>query len=159
MTFNLILTIILSTLTLWLIIIQFKLHKFAKQHKEFFSGRSGKDLEEIILNYGKLIKKMDSDIKELYSSENELDDRVDLCIQQVGVVRYNPFGNSGGDMSFSIALLDNKDTGFVLTGLYIENKTNLFAKPVIKGKSKYHLTDEELEAIRKAKETKVKRAM
>jgi len=153
--FNLILIIVLSALALWLTILQFKLHKFAKQYKEFFSGKNGKALEDVILNQGKLIKRMGSDIKELYNSENKLDKRVNLCIQKVGLVRYNPFRDSGGDISFSIALLDDKDTGLILTGLYARDKTNLFAKPVIKGKSEYHLTDEELEAIRKAEETKV----
>ena len=153
--FNLILIIILSALALWLTILQFKLHKFAKQYKEFFSGKNGKALEDVILNHGKLIKRMGSDIKELYNSENKLDKRVNLCIQKVGVIRYNPFRDSGGDISFSIALLDDKDTGLILTGLYARDKTNLFAKPVIKGKSEYHLTDEELEAIRKAKGVRI----
>jgi len=153
--FNLILIIILSALALWLTVLQFKLRKFAKQYKEFFSGKNGKVLEDVILNQGKLIKRMDSDIKELYNSENKLDKRINLCIQKVGVVRYNPFRDSGGDLSFSIAFLDSKDTGLILTSLYARDKTNLFAKPVIKGKSEYHLTDEELEAIRKAKEARI----
>ena len=77
------------------------------------------------------------------------DDLVHL--QKVGLVRFNPFNETGGDHSFSIALLDGKNTGFVLTGLHTRERTRIYIKGIEKSESKYELSKEELKAINKAK--------
>ena len=69
-------------------------------------------------------------------------------IQKVGVVRFNPFKETGGNQSFSIALLDSKDNGLVISSLFTRQGTRIYAKPVKNGKSTYQLSKEELEAIK-----------
>lgn len=71
-------------------------------------------------------------------------------LQKVGMVRFSPFADVGGDQSFSIAVLDENNDGFVLTSHYLRESNRVYAKPVDKGKSKYQLSKEELEAINKA---------
>ncbi len=71
-------------------------------------------------------------------------------IQKVGIVRYNPFSNVGGDQSFSIALLDNSNNGIVITGLYAQDSNRVYAKSIKQGQSEYSLSDEEKKAIAKA---------
>lgn len=76
-------------------------------------------------------------------------------IQRIELLRYNPYQDSGGDQSFTIALLDNEGNGFVLTSLHARSQTRVFAKLVIKGKSgKHQFSKEEELVINKAMEVK-----
>lgn len=71
-------------------------------------------------------------------------------IQKTGVVRFNPFNEVGGNQSFSIAFLDNKNNGFVISSLFVKEGNRVFAKAVKNGMSDYVLSDEEREAIARA---------
>ena len=72
------------------------------------------------------------------------------CIQKVGIVRYNAYKDTGSDLSFTVALLDEKNDGIVFNGIYSREMSNIYAKPVIGGKSEYTLTEEEKNAILRA---------
>lgn len=72
-------------------------------------------------------------------------------IQKVGLIRYNPYQDTGGDQSFSLALLNGKGTGLVITSLHTRSGTRVYAKPVIAGKAEnYKFSEEEEEVIEKA---------
>ena len=73
------------------------------------------------------------------------------ALQNVGVVRFNPYHDTGGDYSFAVALLDAAGHGVVLTGLYHRDRCRVYAKPVRAWESAYTLTDEEREAIEQAR--------
>ncbi|MBU0572511.1 DUF4446 family protein [Patescibacteria group bacterium] len=90
-------------------------------------------------------------IKMLEKEIDKLEDDGRFHVQKVGLVRFNPFQETGGDHSFSIALLDGKDTGLVLTGLHTRERTRVYAKTVTKGKSEHELSNEEKKAFTKAK--------
>lgn len=73
-------------------------------------------------------------------------------IQKIGLSRFNPFKDTGGDQSFILALLDGKDTGVVISGLYSRAGTRWFAKKVVNGKGvEYELSEEEKKTIKEAK--------
>lgn len=74
-------------------------------------------------------------------------------VQKVGLIRFNPFSEAGGDHSFSLALLDAKGDGFVITGLHTRERTRIYMKPVTKGKSGLTLSLEEAKAIEKAQKS------
>ena len=80
--------------------------------------------------------------------------RIDLdirnCIQKVGIYRYNAYKDTGSDLSFTLALLDEKNNGVVLNGIYSREMSNIYAKPVENGDSPYKITEEEGEAIKRA---------
>ena len=71
-----------------------------------------------------------------------------LHVQKVGLVRFNPFEEMGGDHSFSLALLDGKEDGFVITGLHTRERTRVYIKAIKKGKSKVDLAKEEEKAVK-----------
>ncbi len=81
----------------------------------------------------------------------QIERTLERSLQGVGLVRYNPFHDTGGDQSFSLALLDRQANGVVLSSLFTRNACRLFAKPLRQGQSPYHLTAEEEEAIRLAR--------
>lgn len=69
---------------------------------------------------------------------------------RIGIVRFNPFHETGGDQSFSVAFLDDEGNGIVITSLYSRDGTRVYAKPIQNGQSPYPLMDEEVEALRRA---------
>jgi len=95
--------------------------------------------------------KSEKDIKELLKSSRDLWKIALKSVQKVGVVRFNPFKDTGGDQSFAIALLDASDSGLVISSLYTRDGVRVFSKAIEKGKSKYQLSEEEKQAIEKAK--------
>ncbi len=102
--------------------------------------------KEILNSFAELEKKV-NDLEILVESlkrENE------KSIQKLGIVRFNPFSNTGGDQSFSLALLDKKNNGTIITSFYSNEGSSVYAKPIENGKSTYILSDEEKEAIEKA---------
>jgi len=104
-------------------------------------------LKDLLREFGQLKKEFERVLKEL---EN-LKEKEKFNIQKVGIVRFNPFKEVGGNQSFSIALLDGKDDGVVITSLYLKDGNRVFAKPIKGGKSEFNLSKEEIEAINLAK--------
>lgn len=92
--------------------------------------------------------------EEVLQFEGKLDDlsKESLSsISRVELVRFNPYGDTGGDQSFSVALLDSLGNGLVLTSLHSRSGTRVFAKPVVKGQAgKYKFSAEEEKVVEKA---------
>ena len=131
-------------LFLWLILLEWRL-------KKLFRGTKAKDLEEIIRLTAKEADRLDKESKKLEEKSKELEKKLAGSIQKVGIIRFNPFKDSGSNQSFSIALLDEKGNGIALSALYSREKTNVYAKPIKNYSSEYPLSDEEQEAIDQAK--------
>ena len=75
-----------------------------------------------------------------------------LHIQKVGLIRFNPFKDTGGDQSFILSLIDGNSTGVVISGLYSRSGTRWYAKKVVNGKGvDYDLSEEEKRALKEAK--------
>jgi hypothetical protein len=115
--------------------------------KFFRKKKEPESLEEVLKEFNQLRKEFDKVLEEL----EILKEKERFNIQKVGIVRFNPFGDVGGNQSFSIALLDGKDDGVVITSLYLKDGNRVFAKPIKGGKSEFNLSKEEIEAINLAK--------
>lgn len=76
------------------------------------------------------------------------------AVQHVGVVRYDAFRDLGGMMSFSVALLDDRGNGIVMSSIYGRAESRTYAKPVVERGSSYELSPEEKEAIRLGMQSK-----
>jgi hypothetical protein len=107
-------------------------------------------IDEVLDRHLKRLDVVSERVDALNKLHHELDDLSQRTIQKVAVVRYNPFSDTGGDQSFAIALLDSLGNGVVLSSLHSRTDTRVFAKPVQSGRSKYQLSDEEQNAIKKA---------
>lgn len=143
--------IIAILLLIWNIFLQFGVSRIKKNQQQLFSGKSGVDLEKTIIEHTKGIKELDKDIQDLFGISNQIHDLAKKSVHKVGVIRFNPFKDLGGDQSFSVALLDGENSGVVISSLHTREGNRVYSKPVEKGKAvKYPLTDEEQEAIKKA---------
>lgn len=110
----------------------------------------GKDLQEDLENYMYRVERVEKQNAEILNQVNGLDKDLEGCIQKVGILRYSAFQDTGSDLSFTLALLDEHDDGVVFNGIYSREMSNIYAKPIENGKSKYTLSEEEQEAIRRA---------
>jgi hypothetical protein len=107
-------------------------------------------LDEVLERQLDRVETLAQRLDALTKLHHELEALTQHAIQRVGVVRYNPFSDTGGDQSFAIALLDSLGNGLVVSSLHSRTETRVFAKPVQGGRSRYPLSDEEQDAIRKA---------
>lgn len=107
-------------------------------------------LEDLIKAYQRKIDTTYVDTKLAVEELKLLSNQINHCIQKVGVVRYKAFDDVGSDLSYSVAMLDNKNDGVVITSIFGRNMSTSYAKPISKGTSKYALSDEETYAMNKA---------
>ena len=115
---------------------------------------NGNNLDEMLRKYLEDVKEIKKDNSEIKAYYTKLDNDIDTCIQKIGLVRYNAFKDVGSDLSFAIALLDRNDNGVILNGLYGSESSNIYAKPVKSGISKYQLSEEEKTALEIAEQSK-----
>lgn len=143
--------IFLLLLLVWNIFLQLALRKIQATNREFFKGEKVKNLEELLLDQAKNLKVLDKDIQELYTISNEINNLALRGIHKVSAIRFNPFKDVGGNQSFSIALLNGKNTGITITALYTKEGTRVYAKAITGGESlAFPLTEEEKKAIETA---------
>lgn len=124
-----------------------------KKYKKFMKklGES-ENLEEDLENYMYKVERVEKQNAEILGQLSGLDKDLEGCIQKIGIVRYSAFQDTGSDLSFSLALLDKKNNGVVMNGIYSREMSNIYAKPVEAGNSSYTLSEEEQQAIKKAME-------
>lgn len=145
------LSVIVILLIIGLIIVIIKFNKISKKYTEFMKKLgNGKDIEEDLENYMYRVERVEKQNSEILNYIKNIDNDLNKCIQKIGIVRYNAFQDTGSDLSFALALLDEENNGVVLNGIYSREMSNIYAKPVENGKSKYTISEEEGLAIQKA---------
>ncbi len=117
-------------------------------------GKNGSSLEESILTLSRRTKEIEEFRTELEKYLKRAEARLSTSIRGVGTVRFNPFkgDGSGGNQSFSTALISESGDGVVISTLYSRDRVSVFGKPLVVGKSTFELTSEEAEAVGLAKE-------
>ncbi|HZQ97604.1 MAG TPA: DUF4446 family protein [Chloroflexota bacterium] len=121
-----------------------------QRHYHRLVRNGGGTLEEVLERHLDQVEGMSERVDEIDRLCEEIERRLEGAVQRVGLVRFNPFSDTGGDQSFSIALLDGRGDGIVISSLFSRSETRVFAKPIQAGQSKYNLTAEEEEAIQLA---------
>jgi len=149
MDLYLIILIFLIILLAWNILLTSLIVKFKKRNDRFFETDK-KNVYEYLESVVADNRKFNTRCEKVEQGLDEIAAVIKKGFQKLGIVRYNPFHDTGGDMSFSFALLDLEDNGIVLTSIHGRQADRVYAKPIIKGKSTHNLSAEELEAIKKA---------
>lgn len=100
---------------------------------------------DIFENIKRLEKKIEDLSKELakFKEENK------ASLKKVAISRFNPFPGVGGDQSFSLVLLDEKNNGVAMTSLFTQEGNRVYAKPIKSGSSEYILSEEEKNLLSK----------
>lgn len=130
-------------LLIWNIIITINLSSLKGKYKKMMRGSTNKNLEQMMADYMTNIDTTVGRIEILNREMIHLKDQTDRCIQRFNIIRYNAFSDSGSDLSFSIAMLDNFNNGAIITSIYGRNESVTYAKPIESGVSRYPLSVEE----------------
>lgn len=128
-----------------------RLRRTEKKLIQFFAGKNARDLEAVLLDHSSQLKSFDKEIQELFDISNRIHTLSSQSLHKVGIVRFNPFKDVGGDQSFALALLDASDSGVVISSLHSRDGARIYVKPVVKKEGSGHeLTAEEEQAIKLA---------
>ncbi len=114
-------------------------------------GADGKDLTEVLEAHLDKVYAVARETDGLQRRTTTLEAEGRKAFQRLGLVRYNPFEDTGGNQSFALALLDADGDGMILTSLHTRQATRMYAKPVRGGRSDAALSEEEAEALRIAR--------
>ena len=124
--------------------------KTKERYNAFVRGMKGIDIEELFIHMNRDIKDLQRDVNLFEQNINTLETKLTFAIQKIGFVRYNAFGDMGSELSYSIALLDNFQNGFILSSIYGRENSVSYAKPMKNGVCRIPLSAEELIAIDRA---------
>ncbi|SEL64412.1 MULTISPECIES: DUF4446 family protein [unclassified Butyrivibrio] len=146
------LLVIIIVLLIIVIIQGNKIKAIKNQISRFMKGKEAASLEDEIVALfeenqviRKTTEKNQKDINRLY-------DRLASCFQKVGIIKYDAFNQMGGQLSYSIALLDEDNNGFLLNSVHSTDGCYSYSKEIVNGKCKLELGDEEQIALNEAME-------
>lgn len=144
--------IILLILTLVNIV---QMRKLKKNYRIFMSGKTAKNLEDT------LIKRLD-EVDSLIASNNKneelikvLSQNMKYTYQKMGLIKYDAFHEMGGKLSFSLAMLDVRNNGFIINAMHTREGCYTYIKEIVDGNSIIVLSEEEQEALKRAMESTV----
>ena len=139
--------IVALILLIWNLALSLKLGKLTRKYQRLVGDTGVQKLDEVIQAIHAHLAKLDQAQQDHEGALQKHERRLTLMKGNVGVHRFNAFSDTGSDLSFSIAIVNEEEDGVVLTGLYSREQTYLYAKPIVNGQSAYMLSQEEKKAI------------
>lgn len=146
--------LLLVLLIVLILILSIFVFRLSQRLHRLMRGKQAHSLEHVMGELSDDIQKMKTWQKTANELFTELDKRVADSIRGTSLIRFNPFKGTGdgGNQSFSTAFVNEEGDGVVLSSLYSRERVSLFGKPLSKFNSSFELTEEEKQAIKKAKE-------
>ncbi|MGQ9497018.1 MAG: DUF4446 family protein [Desulfotomaculales bacterium] len=132
------------------IFLYLRLARRLRRIETLLRGASSPNLEQILEEYHRFLASVDRRLDTVVARLDAADRTLEQCVRTPSVMRFNAFPDMGSDLSFAIALLDGRADGVVMSSLYGRSESRTYAKPVEKGRSAYHLTDEEKAVLERA---------
>ena len=127
-----------------------RLSRLERRYKIFMKGSDAQSLEKVF------VRKF-AQIDRLYEAKEDHDHDIlflkkimEKMFNKYGVEKYDAFDDVGGKLSFALALLDKENTGLILNAVHSRDNCFLYLKEIVKGESYVMLSQEEVEALRKA---------
>ena len=145
----LLISVVLLTVVIFLII--YKMNIISRKYYALMSGKKGADLEKIIRVRFKEMDQVKANAKRVTREHKDVKDHLSSCYSKMGLVKYDAFNEMAGKLSFVLALLNEDNTGVVINAMHSREGCHIYAKELIKGESYIPLSEEEKEAIEKAK--------
>lgn len=148
--FILVLLILMIVLLVMVFRLSMRQARLEKRYKVFMKGQDGQSLEKQFQRQFNQIDKL-MEANEIHIKDiNFLKKNYNQLFSKYGVEKYDAFDDVGGKLSFALALLDKKNTGIILNAIHSRDNCFLYLKEIVKGESYVMLSQEEVEALRKA---------
>lgn len=132
------------------IVLMCRLRKMEKSYYELTHGQKGKDLEKIIVSAFADMDKIRKNDNKREREYRQIRDQIKTCFRKVGLVKYDAFNQMSGTLSFSLALLNDKNDGYILNCMHSREGCFTYAKEIIGGESYVVLSEEEKKALKQA---------
>jgi hypothetical protein len=139
--------LLLLLLFIWLIVVTSKLSKLKSAHHKLMGDTGVGNMEEVMHVLHERLNSLDLEKNKQGATIEQHEKRLSSLKGRIGVHRFNAFSDSGSDLSFSVAFVNDDQDGVVITGIHGREQTFLYAKPIDKGQSAYMMTPEEKIAI------------
>jgi hypothetical protein len=149
-TLCLVLLFAVAFLAVWLVWVHVRARRTESRLDEILGGVDSSNTAHMLIEYLSTVRATAAAVQRVESEQQRLAAIMPSAIRHVGLVRFSPFHDTGGDQSFALALLDGQGDGVVVTGLHSRHDSRLYAKPIESGSSTYSLTPEEREAMERA---------
>jgi hypothetical protein len=146
--------IVLLVFIILLISLWVKLNKLRKSYQTMLNGSGSLNVEQVLIELQQKGNEQSELIRQQAQTINMMQQQMKKMKSNVAVHRYNAFSESGSDLSFSVAIVDEEQDGVVLTGIHNREHTFVYAKPLSQGQSKYTLSPEEKEVITRSAQKK-----
>lgn len=141
------LPVLLLAIILWLGGLSFLTWQIQKYIKKISKGVKPGNLLKMMDELIKIEQGNKKEIGKIFDEIKEIKIMDQEHFQRVGLVRFNPFNETGGDHSFSLCLLDDKHNGFIISCLHARDRTRVYAKPILSGNSTIKLSQEERKSL------------
>lgn len=119
----------------------------------FTLGQSGASLESLMKECVNSVAEIEKKNELISAHALTLNNKVTHALRNAQIIRYKAFEVNGSNQSFSIALLNEKGNGVVISSLHARDRISTFAKPIDGYKSTYDLTEEELHVLEESKKS------
>jgi hypothetical protein len=127
-----------------------RVRRLGRRLESLTQGSDESSLEAVLGSHLDRVGQVVKDVEGVSARTAVIERDLQGSFSRAGLVRYNPFEDTGGNQSFALALLDGRGDGFVVSSLHARAGTRLYAKAVAGGSSEAALSDEEAEALRQA---------
>ncbi len=127
-----------------------RVRRLGRRLEALTRGSDEGSLEAVLGQHLDRVRRVARDVDDVSARTATIERDLRRALGRVGLVRYNPFDDTGGNQSFALAILDAAGDGFVVNSLHARAGTRVYAKAVSQGRSEVALSDEESEALRQA---------
>lgn len=149
-----ILVLMLMVLVLILIVIilnmSLGLHRLNRKYSMFMRGADGQSLERVFNQKLKEVDRLSAANDDNSAEIRILQKKIGKTLTKYGIVKYDAFDDVGGKLSFALAMLDEKNTGFILNAIHSRDNCFFYIKEIVNGESYILLSSEEMDALRQA---------
>ena len=124
--------------------------KLKKGYKVFMSGKGAKNLEDTLIKRLNQVDALIESNDENKKNIKELFTNMQITYQKMGLIKYDAFNEMGGKLSFSLAMLDKRNNGFIINAMHTREGCYTYIKEIVDGNSIIVLSEEEQKALNRA---------
>lgn len=146
----LLLLVLIVVALFWMFYLHASHRRLESRLESIFNAAGDENTARMLADYLGIVRNTAASVNRIKAEHDQIAALMPSVIRHIGLVRFSPFHDTGGDQSFTLALLNGDRDGIVVTALHSRTESRLYAKPIEQTRSQYSLTPEEREAIDRA---------